>query len=464
MRQNYVVVGILAVASSFAWVGCGSDNTTGPSASTPAPKPWQRAAGGSLDDFGTAVAVDGSGNVIVAGQFQGSATFGTTTLTSAGLNDIFVAKYDAGGTLLWAHSAGSSGNDTGSGVAVDESGNVVVTGYFVGDATFGTTTLTSAGLSDVFVAKYDVGGTFQWAHSAGGAGSDFGYGVAAAGSGSVVVTGAFQGTAAFAPPTLTSAGAYDVFVAKYDGGGTLLWAQSAGGTDTDQGFGVAVDGSGDAVLTGYFAGDATFGATTLTSAGSDDVFIARYDAGGTLVRAQSAGGSGADLAYAVAVDRSGNVVVTGTFGGSATFGGTTLTSVGASDVFVARYDAAGTLLWAHSAGGTGNVAGYGVAADGSGNVMVTGSLEGSAMFSGKTVTSAGGRDVFVAKYSAGATLLWAQAAGGSGNDVGLGVAVGSSGQLAVTGYFVGDAAFGGKTLSSAGGNDVFIVRMSSNGF
>ncbi len=464
MRLNHVVVGMLAVASGFAVVGCGSDATGPSSPPSVAAKPWTRSAGGSLDDYGTAVAVDGSGNVVVTGQFQGDATFGGTTLTSAGLNDIFVAKYDAGGKLLWARSAGGSGNDAGAGIAVDGSGNVVVVGYFVGDATFGATTLTSAGLGDVFVAQYDAAGTLQWVHSAGGVGSDLAYAVAAAGSGDVVVTGTFSGDAAFAPTTLTSAGSADVFVARYDGGGTLLWAQPAGSTGSDHGSGVAVDGSGNILVTGYYVGDATFGATTLTSAGGDDVFIARYDGGGTLLRAQSAGGSGSDLGNAIAVDRSGNVVVTGSFGGSATFGGTTLTSVGSSDVFVARYDAAGTLLWAHSAGGTGNVAGYAVAADGSGNVVVTGSLEGSASFSGNPVTSAGGRDVFVAKYSAGAALVWAQSAGGSGNDAGVGLAIGASNQLALTGYFVGDATFGTATLTSAGSNDVFVARLSSNGF
>ncbi len=232
---------------------------------------WAKRAGGTSIDFGRGIAVDGSGNSHVTGEFFGSATFGPgetneTTLTSAGNRDIFVAKYDASGDLVWAKRAGAGGAsfDQGLGIAVDGSGNSYVTGHFVGSATFGPgetneTTLTSAGFDDIFVAKYDASGDLVWAKRAGGMSfNDFGQGIAVDGSGNSYVTGNFQGSATFGPgetnqTTLTSsAGSFDIFVAKYDASGDLVWAKRAGGTAVDVGNGIAVDGSGNSYVTGDF--------------------------------------------------------------------------------------------------------------------------------------------------------------------------------------------------------------------
>ncbi len=464
MRLNDVVVGMLALASSLAWVGCGSDNTTGPSGPQPAPGPWLHQAGGAGDDFGTGVAVDGSGNVWVTGFFAGDAAFGGTTLTGVGGNDAFVAKYDVNGKALWARSAGGTLSDFGTALAVDGSGDVVVTGSFHGDAMFGTTMLTSAGVYDVFVAKYDAAGTLLWARSVGGTNDDIGYGVAIDKSGNIAVTGYFVDVAVFGGTTLTSAGSGDMFVAKFSAGGTLLWAHSAGGATEDYGNGVAVDGSGNVAVTGAFAGDATFGTTTLSAAGVNDIFTAKYDAGGTLLWVRPAGGTGNDYGNHVAVDRSGHVVVAGTFQGSAMFGTTTITSAGGDDMFVARYDAGGTLQWVRSAGGANTEYATSAAVDGSGNVVVTGSMEGNAAFGVTSLISAGGSDVFVVKYDAGGAVQWARSAGGTFDDIGYGVAIDGSGRVVATGGFGDTATFGTTTITTAGNNDAFIVRMNKNGF
>ena len=400
-------------------------------------------AGGASFDQGLGIAVDGSGNSYVTGHFVGSATFGPgetneTTLTSAGFDDIFVAKYDASGDLVWAKRAGGmSFNDFGQGIAVDGSGNSYVTGNFQGSATFGPgetnqTILNSAGGGDIFVAKYDASGDLVWAKRAGGTAVDVGNGIAVDGSGNSYVTGDFGGSATFGPgetneTTLTSsAGSFDIFVAKYDAPGDLVWAKRAGGTSIDFGRGIAVDGSGNGYVTGNFNGSATFGPgqtneTTLTSAGSGDIFVAKYDASGDLVWAKRAGAGGAsfDQGRGIAVDGSGSSYVTGNFNGPATFGPgetneTTLTSTGFVDIFVAKYDASGDLVWAKRAGGTGFDEGRGIAVDGSGNSYVTGRFNDLATFgpggtNETTLTSAGSDDIFVAKYGGGvpavATIL-----------------------------------------------------------
>ena len=205
---------------------------------------WAKRAGGTRTDLGRGIAVDGSGNSYVTGKFSLSATFGPgetneTTLTGAGWDDIFVAKYDASGALVWAKRAGGTGLDVGVGIAVDGSGNSYVTGSFRGSPTFGPgetneTTLTSAGDIDIFVAKYDASGALVWAKRAGAPSlNDFGRGIAVDGSGNSYVTGLFEDSATFGPGEInetTLTGFVDIFVAKYDASGDLVWAKRAGET------------------------------------------------------------------------------------------------------------------------------------------------------------------------------------------------------------------------------------------
>jgi hypothetical protein len=287
-------------------------------------------------------------------------------------------------------------SDYGISIAVDGIGNVYVTGGFEGTATFGETSLTSA-LSDIFVAKYNSSGTLQWVQQAGGRGADYGKYISVDGSGNVYVTGVFMETATFGAVSLTSVRYDDIFVAKYNNSGTIQWAQSAGGMSDDEGNGIAVDGSGNAYVTGYFNGTATFGATSLTSAGSSDIFVAKYNSSGTLQWVRQGGGASSDGGKGITADGSGNVYVTGYFNGTSTFGTTSLTSAGSSDIFVAKYNSSGTILWAQKAGGSNYDEGNGIAVDGGGSVYVTGHLEDTAIFGLTSLTSAGGRDMFVVR-------------------------------------------------------------------
>ncbi len=176
--------------------------------------------------------------------------------------------------------------------------------------------------------------TVEWVRSGGGTEIDRGFAITADPAGNTYVTGSFSGTAPFGPFTLTSAGSDDIFVAKYDGGGNVLWAQSAGGTSVDQGLAIAVDDSGNSYVTGVYSSSATFGSFTISSsAGTRDVFIVKYDGNGNALWARSAGGTTLDEGRGIAVDDAGNSYVTGTFSPPATFGSFTLTS---GSIFVAK--------------------------------------------------------------------------------------------------------------------------------
>jgi hypothetical protein len=464
---------------------------------------WATRAGAANPDWGLAVATDGAGHTLATGRFMGTVTFGAgepneTVLTSVGPDDLFVAKYDGAGRLVWATQAGGTIFEWGLGIAADGAGNSYVTGSFSAAATFGAgepneTVLTSAGDRDLFVAKYDGAGRLVWATAAGGTGDDEGLEIAVDAAGDSYATGSFQGTATFGAgepnqTDLTSAGSADIFVARYDGSGLLAWATRAGGTEWDSGAGLAIGAAGDGWITGYFAGTATFGAgepnqTDLTSAGGDDVFVARYDGSGELVWATRAGGGtvlpglSTDLGLGIAVDAAGSSSVTGTFTETATFGAgepneTVLTSAGFGDAFVARYDASGLLAWATSAGsGTNSDPGQGIAVDGDGRSHVTGYFFDTATFGAGgpneiVLTSAGNQDLFVAVYDGSGRLLSAARAGGTGNEAGMAIAVDAAGNSSLSGTFQGLATFGPgepneTVLASEGWEDIVVAKYAA---
>src|ERR1017187_277119 len=179
------------------------------------------------------------------------------------------------------------------------------------------------------------------------------------------------------------------------------WARSSGGISDDEGMSIAVDGSGNRYVTGYFhSSTITFGTTTLTNNGTgttEDMFIVKYDPNGNVLWAKSAGGSGFDWGHGIAVDSSGNSYVTGYLGSSPiTFGSIILTNPG---MFIAKYNANGNVVWAKSLGD--NDAGNGIAVDDSGNSYVIGSYASSTITFGTTTLtndSAGLGDIFVVKY------------------------------------------------------------------
>ena len=427
---------------------------------------WSNQFGGSTagdSAYVNGVASDSSGNLFVAGRYRGAVNFaGGALSSSAGSDDVFVAKYSAGGSYQWAQGFGSTGSDSAAGVAVDGSGNVVVAGSFQGTVNFGGGPLTATASNSMFVAKYSPTGGYLWAKALAG---PVPYAVAVDGSGNVVVTGYYYGTVDFGGGAISSInGSTDIFVAKYSPNGSYLWAKSYGGTNTDMARAVAVDGNGNVVVAGYFWGTANFGGGSLTSFGSNDIFVAKYASDGSYVWAKQFGGTGADYAYGVAVDGAGNVLVAGTFANTVDFGGGALTaSTSGGDIFLAKYTPSGGYLWAKHFGGTsafGSVA-YAVGVDSNGNPLLTGWINDFVNFGGGPLTAPlNSYDIFVAKFNSAGDYQWAKRAGAEGSDYGNSVAADSGGNVLVAGYFTTSADFGCGTLSSAGGVDGYAVKLS----
>ena len=424
---------------------------------------WSQSFSSTSQDQGWSVAVDGAGNVLVTGNFTGTVDFGGGPLTAVGTQS-FLVKFDAAGNHLWSQTFGRG---SGLSVAVDGAGNVLVTGNFTGTVDFGGGPLVSAGGSDIFVAKFDSNGVHLWSQRFGapGGNGDFGFGVAVDPSGNVVVTGLFENTVDFGGGPLVSAGGSDIFLAKFDAAGNHLWSQRFGGTEslyfpTDKPFDVAIDGAGNVLVTGFFVGPVDFGGGPITSFGRD-IFLAKFDAAGNHLWSQGFGdATGGGRGDGVAIDGAGNVFVTGAFEGQMDFGGGPLTAV-SSDFFLAKYDEDGNHLWSQNFSSTDLDQGFDVAIDGAGNVLVTGQFCGTMDFGGGPLVSAGESSIFLAKYDAAGNYLWSQHFGDAAGVV-RSVAIDGAGNVLVTGDFWGTVDFGGGPLVAADSyTDIFLAKFET---
>jgi hypothetical protein len=301
---------------------------------------WSKRFGDAGNQWTEGIATDANGNVLVSGAFEGTVDFGGGPLTSAGIWDAFVAKLDPAGDHLWSQRIGEQAYAF---ITTDAAGNVLVVGYFQGTVDLGGGPLTSAGDWDVFVAKLDAAGNHLWSKRFGDASLQGAESIATDAAGNVLVTGYFEGTVDLGGGPLTSAGDSDIFVAKLDPAGNHLWSKRFGDASLQVGFGGS-DAAGNVLVTGYFEGTVDLGGGPLTSAGSYDVFVAKLDPSGNHLWSQRFGDASLQAGFGT-IDASGNVLVSGHFEGTVDFGGGPLSSAGGLDAFIAKLDPAGNHLW-----------------------------------------------------------------------------------------------------------------------
>lgn len=448
---------------------------------------WALKAGGTGYQEAAGMAVDATGNVYVIGSFQGSIQFGAGagSLNSAGLFDVFFAKYNTVGSLVWAKRIGAAGVAGGYGIAVDGAGNVFIAGNFNGTVDFdpgpGAKNLTSAGGFDAFLAKYDGDGALLWAHQLGANQFEEARSIALDTSGNVFVAGIFNGTVDFDPGPanveLQAAGSSDLFLAQYSSAGALVWAKQLEGTGSERVLSMVSGIGGQVYIAGHFEGSVDFdpgaGDLILDALGDSDVFFAQYDADGALVWAQSVGGFFYEEARGIATDRFGNVYLTGRYGETVDFdpgpGIAELDNAGINDAFFAKYDADGAFLWANSIGGDGNDIGNNIAVDSFGQVCVTGQYMNTVDFDPGNDTSnlsaTGDIEIFVARYTASGEFLWAGSIGGTSMEESAAIALDAQQNIYFTGYFKGTADFNpgpaSGSLQSGGEEDVFIAKFKA---
>ncbi len=386
------------------------------------PVAWTRQLGTSESDFGTSVAIDGDGNVFMAGF-----TFGSIGKPNAGISDGFVSKYDPAGNLQWAKQFGTSSYEPTVDIGVDGTGNIYLTGQ-----TGGSFDGMNAGSSDAFLIKLDAMGEELWARQLGTIQQDVGRSLAVDNAGNVWVSGEYNSKSE-GPPS-------DAFLALYNANGEQQWFRSTTTTEFDVNEGVAIDAMGNAYVTGFIdrSGD--------DPPRSNDSFLAKYDVDGNLVWRQEFGTLVGDNAYEIAVDAFGAIYVSGTTGGL--LGDE---QFGSSDAFVTKFNGAGVLQWTTQFGSnrSDSIQGIDIAPDGT--IFVSGSTNeqlGDEHF--------GSGDVFVSQIATDGELLWTRQIGSSFSEQGRGIAVDSMGNPYVTGQTRGSL-----DGENAGFADAILIKLQA---
>ena len=428
---------------------------------------WAVQAGGPGSDDADGIGPSPGGGVVVSGGFTNTIRFDATrTLRSASpLDDIFAAAYDRNGRVLWTRRFGGPGTDHAFDSDVDAAGNALLTGTFADTVAFGASTLTSRGgtlpaYGDGFLLKLDPAGAPQWVRQIGGTGSDGGDEVAIGPRGDAFVIGDSNGPTRFSPEVeLPPTGGRDAWTARYRADGTLAWARSLGGTGEQQSHGISADREGRALVTGEFRGATRFGDVVLGSDGTRaDIFVAKLGRRGRVLWAQRFGGPGQDLGRGIDADAEGHVYFSGEFSGTIRLGATTLTSAGGRDMFVAKAGRGGRIIWAVGMGGAGDEVGPEIEVDARGAVHLVGTFSGQARFGDRTLTAAGANAAVIARLTSRGRFTWV-AQSGAGPYTTLGELAIGPGRVSVLGRYAGPATLGRFPLTAAGRTDAFVAQL-----
>lgn len=372
-----------------------------------------KSGGGIADEWANDIATDAAGNIYVTGFYQSDQlTLGSTTLvqTNGGAIDFLLVKFDPAGDVLWARSASGAHQDEGTHVCVDVNGNVYVSGYtYSSSITFGTTVLQKpVGEGAMFVVKYDASGNLLWARIQ--AMDDLGIftPIAVDAQENVYVFGTFyRDSLPIGSTTLYSSDglASDVFMVKYDVSGNIVWAHSLGAEGYESISDLGIDGSGNLYCAGSFQSDTLIlGNDTLVNNAGNNIFIAKYDNAGNVIWARDAEPSSYAWIGSICTDVSGNLFVAGGIDGvSLTLDATTLYATGGGS-FVAKMDASGNFLWIEQVTEMDKIS-----TDASGNLYGAGEFVTPTLsFGSITLTNSGLKNLFVVKYDAAGNVQWAQ--------------------------------------------------------
>lgn len=456
---------------------------------------WATSAGGVRGDHVLGVAPLHDQSAVVAGHFRAAAVFdggGTneTVVSAVGEDDLYVARFDKNGDLHWVSRAGGPLFDKALAVTANSQNQSLVCGFFESDAVFGAnelqeTTLQAVSGSDVFLAAYNSDGTLAWAKAAGGLGFEQATANLCFADDSILIAGDFAQdlTLGLGEPQETSfmaQGTSDLFLAKYDAQGNLQWATNISGDQEAQCRDLTAYADGSFAIAGVFEGEITLGAgeafeTQLQSSGSADIFLARYQADGTLLWAKQAGGNGLDAGLGVALLSDNSLALVGKYEQSAWFGAgepnaQNLVAMGAGDIFYARYQATGELSWVQTVGDVEEDVARDVVALKNEEFVITGLFRGTVSFDGglTSFTADGLNDSFVAKVNAGGQVQWAKRAGGSGKDGAFGIGKLADESILLAGRYFNTALFGAgdqnqTSLQSAGERDIYVARFNPDG-
>ena len=398
------------------------------------------------------VEIDNDGNSFIAGYVTGETAFNSTSViqNAAGNGDIYVAKYDQNGSLVWYKKFGGNYSDRAYDLAIGPDQNIVITGQFFGSVTFGSTTLQSAANSkDIFLLKLNTNGDVIWALKEGGSMAENAYGLTVDQQNNVILTGQYQGNATIANTNfssiidpLTNLPSFDLFISKYDPSGNPLWVLNGAAEKEERGLAVAVDSQDNIFVTGQYSDTLLFAGNTYNNNGYNVGFVTKISPSGQVqffnnIRA------GFALPYDLEVNAQDKVVITGDFLGNMNYfhnnQPTAIQNQFVKKIFILTIENSGAYNWSYTLGSDNNISASSVSIDPDNNVFVTGFFSCALSQLHDTVpalwNSVGFKDPYVLKVSGQGDFMYAKQMGGKMDDIGHGIAVNSVDKPIVCGGF-----------------------------
>lgn len=417
---------------------------------------WLAGSHGNFVSEALDVAVDGNGNSVVTGYFSGQLNFTDSSVQAvSGLSDIFLAKFDGNGNLLWLKRFGGAQADRGHKVAFDSNNNIYLTGYFSGSFNFGGISIASAGGSrDIFTAKLTPAGAVTWVRSDGGSGEDTPFGLAVDSQGNAVITGRFSGTTNIGGVTHSSQinpntglPGLDIFIAKFTASGAPVWTRKAHSKLDDTGIAVTCDNANNIYVTGQYSDTMTFITQTVNNQVNNAGYVARLSANGDVQWFDKLGAT-QTYASAIRINANNELYLTGNFLGTmiiqANAVTSTLTNPYIKKIFLIKLTSSnGALIWSRAQGSDSDVNARGLAIDPTQNVYIGGDFRCNFdQYRDSTDTglwnSVGFRDVFVSKFSPGGGMIWNKHSAGKKDDFCYALASGGNDKPIFAGSFEND--------------------------
>lgn len=449
----------------------------------------------SMSERGQCVTTDTNGNVYICGtigQWNNNAVlgYGEVNETELLLGEAFIAKYNEEGKLVWVQELGTLNRQIYCyAVAVDTDGNVYASGTFYQQAVFGkgqiNETTLSGVVNDIFIAKYNSDGQLLWAINEGGDGDDNpgARDLKVDAAGNIFITGSFYGEVTFGQgginETLLLGESLDIFTAKYDTNGKLQWVKKEGGTGADSGRSIELDSDGNIFIMGNYFNLAVFGKdsdkeTTLNNV-NESAFIAKYDANGNFLWARSPYDNylGVDISGDIAIDKDNSLIFTGSFLGGAVFIDsegieTVLIGKGGEELVLVKYTNDGEFIWATTAESTGDDRGFCLALDEQSNIFLGGYYGADIKFgegerNATAYTHTGSFDAFIAKFNSQGEFIWANRTVGDNHEVIEDIGIDRNGDAYVIGFIMGNATLGQgdaseTNLAVEGPNDILFAK------
>jgi len=401
------------------------------------------------------VEIDNAGNSYITGYVTGQTEFSITTQVSSapGNGDIYVAKYNPNGNLLWMKQFGGNFMDRAYDLAIGPDQNVVITGIFSGSVAFGTTTLQSAqGSKDIFLLKLNSNGNVIWVRKEGGNLAENAYGVTVDNQNNVILTGQFEGTTSIGNQNFTSIAdpfsntpSFDLFISKYDSNGTPLWVKVGSAKKEDRGLAVAVDAQDNIFLSGQYSDTLQFAGMTINNSGMNVGFVTKLSPSGQVQFFNNLR-AGSCVPYGLKVNANNQVVIIGDFLGNLNYTHnsvpTAITNAYSKRIFVLQIQNSGQYQWSYTLGSDSELSARALTIDSNNDVYVVGYFKCALtqLHSAQTAlwNSVGFRDTYLLKVNNAGVFKYAKQMGGHFNDNAHGIAIKTIENPIICGSFISD--------------------------